>query len=601
MARKRLFRQLYLHYLLVVVLSLTLSILLAFWALGDFYYRQMTEGLKARALLVERQVRGPLAPPHAELNDLCRTLGERSDTRITVILPDGTVAADSHEDPAVMDNHADRPEVRTAFQGAVGSQTRYSHTLRKKMLYVAVPVLEGDRVLCVVRTSRPLATLGQALGQVQGRILLFVLLVALGAMGVSLVLSRKISRPMEEMKQGAMRFARGDLQSRLHVPDSEEMGGLAEALNDMAAQLDERIRTITRQRREQEAILTSMAEGVIAVDARERIISINQAACGMLGMDARKARGRSIQEAVRNAALQALITSTLAGRRKEEEPGGVVLETASGRFLQAHEAELRDAGGERIGAVVVLNDVTRLRRLEDHRREFVANVSHELRTPITSIKGFVETLLDGALQSPEDAERFLRIIARQVDQLNAIIEDLLVLSRIEHSKGPGGIKLEEARVRDVLEAAIEVCSSRAVQKDISIGLACKPGMTARIHFALLTQAVVNLLENAINFSGPGSAVQVEAEEAPDGGAVLRVRDQGCGIPAEHIPRLAERFYRVDKARSRKVGGTGLGLAIVKHIVQAHGGGLHIQSTPGQGSTFTLHIPAAPPPGGGSGE
>jgi two-component system phosphate regulon sensor histidine kinase PhoR len=588
MARKRLFRQIYLHYLFIIVLSMTLSMILVSWTLRDFYTGQVKEDLEARALLVEKQIREPLARSHEELDNLCRHLGDRSHTRITIILPSGKVVADSRKNPAEMDNHADRPEIRTAFGGKVGSRVRYSHTLQKMMVYVAVPAWERENILCAVRASMPLATVGQALEEVQGRILLFVFLVALAAMGISLVFSRKISRPMEEMKQGAQRFALGDLQSRLHVPDSEEMGGLAETLNDMAAQLDERIRTITRQRREQEAILASMVEGVIAVNAGEKIISINQAACGMLGLRAEQVQGKSVQEAVRNATLHALVASTLSGRG-EEAGGKAILETSTDRFLQANGAILRDVGGERIGAVIVLNDITQLRKLENHRREFVANVSHELRTPITSIKGFVETLRDGALQSTEDAERFLGIIARQVDQLNAIIEDLLVLSRIEQNGERSGFNLEPTKVRDVLESAIEVCSTRAVEKDISIGLSCNHGLTGQLHFPLLTQAVVNLLDNAINFSNTGSAVQVEAGEEA-GGLFIRVRDQGSGIPEEHISRLTERFYRVDKARSRKMGGTGLGLAIVKHIVQSHGGTLSIESTLGKGSTFTLRLP-----------
>jgi len=594
-AGKRIFWQLYLHFLFVIVLSLGLSFLLAFWMLRDFSYGQVEEDLRARALLIEAQVRQTLARSYAETDELCRHLGSRSKTRITVILPDGTVAGDSMNDPAEMGFHGDRPEIRAAFDGRTGSEVRYSHTVKKNMVYLALPVWDGDTILCAVRTSKPTASVGQALQELQGRILLVVLAVALAAMGASLLLSRRISRPLEEMRQGARRFAQGDLTSRLHVPHSLEMGGLALTLNEMAAQLHERIQTITRQRGEQEAILASMAEGVLAVNASERIISVNHAACGMLGMRMDRAVGRTIQEAVRNAALHTLVAKTLSGQSGGTGMGDVkdVLETSAGRYLQANGAILRDVGGERIGAVIVLNDITQLRRLENHRREFVANVSHELRTPLTSIKGFVETLRDGALRSPEDAERFLKIIARQVDQLNAIIEDLLVLSRIEQNGERNGIKLEPRKIRDVLESAIEVCSNRAVEKDISIGLACDAELTGLVHFPLLTQAVVNLLDNAISFSNPGSAVRVEAGQENDGN-YIRVQDQGCGIPQDHIPRLTERFYRVDKARSRKVGGTGLGLAIVKHIIQSHGGTLSVRSTPGQGSTFTLHLPGTPP-------
>jgi two-component system phosphate regulon sensor histidine kinase PhoR len=414
-------------------------------------------------------------------------------------------------------------------------------------------------------------------------------------MAVSLVVSKKISTPIEEMKQGAERFAGGELKTRLLVPDSEELGGLAETMNEMAAQLDARIQTITRQRNEREAILASMAEGLIAVDSQEKIISINRAACEMFGLRTPDIQGTSIQEAVRNAALHSLVAGTLQGYSGSEQEREVILDIGGKRFLQAHGAVLRDATGERIGAVIVINDITRLRQLENVRRDFVANVSHELRTPITSIKGFVETLLEGALDSPDDAKRFLGIIAKQVDHMNEIIGDLLLLSRIEQDYEPGtekpGMTLERGRIRELLESCIEVCAVKATGKDISIGLSCEKGLVAEVNRPLLEQAVVNLIDNAIQYSERGGMVQVEALKQEDEVAIM-VRDQGCGIPEEYLPRLFERFFRVDKARSRKHGGTGLGLAIVKHITQAHRGRLSVDSSPGQGSTFSIYLPAS---------
>lgn len=588
MARRRLLWQLYLNFLLVTTLSLIAALLFASWALREFYFSRIKTDLEARAVLVKKQVRRPLLRSEEDLDSLCDDLGKSSNTRITLILPSGKVTADSDEDPSLMDNHADRPEIKTAFSGKIGTEIRYSYTLKKKMVYVAIPIRERGRIVGAVRTSMPMASVGQALRGVQGRILLGVLVIALVAMAVSLAVSKKISSPLEEMRLGAQRFARGDFESRLMVSNSEEMGGLAEAMNEMVSQLDERICAITQQRNEQEAILASMTEGVIAVNSEDRIISVNEAACRMLGMEASNVSGRSIQEVIRNASLHKLVSRTLSEQRELQED--ITLEAQETRFLQAHSAVLRDAAGRSIGAVLVLNDVTQLRRLENMRKEFVSNVSHELRTPITSIKGFVETLQDGALQSPEDTERFLGIIAKQVDQLNAIIEDLLLLSRIEQNDEKNGISLQEGRIRDVLESAIEVCGSKAVKKDISIGLQCDTGLTATINIPLLTQAVVNLLDNAINFSEVGGSVQVRATEE-EKHICVSVQDEGCGIPQEHLPRLFERFYRVDKARSRKLGGTGLGLAIVKHITQAHGGTLTVTSFHGKGSTFSIHFPA----------
>jgi two-component system phosphate regulon sensor histidine kinase PhoR len=263
-------------------------------------------------------------------------------------------------------------------------------------------------------------------------------------------------------------------------------------------------------------------------------------------------------------------------------------------LLRANATILHDAGpghasGSRAGVLVVLHDVTQLRRLERIRSDFVANVSHELKTPITSIKGFVETLLDGAVDQPENAERFLRIVAAQSDRLNEIIEDLLTLSRLERDTDRAGISLQRGRVRDVLESAVGVCELKASQKNVSVKLTCDAGLHAEINPAMLEQAVVNLLSNAVKYSPEGETVLLEAAAGPTE-LVIRVRDHGCGIGPEHLPRLFERFYRVDKARSRKLGGTGLGLAIVKHIAQAHGGRATVESFPDQGSTFSLHLP-----------
>jgi len=262
---------------------------------------------------------------------------------------------------------------------------------------------------------------------------------------------------------------------------------------------------------------------------------------------------------------------------------------ANAIFVSERAIEAADTDGNRTGALVVMHDVTRLKRLENIRRDFVANVSHELRTPITSIQGFAETLLDGAIDLPEDARRFVRIMAAQSDRLNDIIEDLLTLSRLEQEVEQAKLPVQQARVRGVLEAAIGVCELWASKKDLRIELTCEDQLYVPINAALLEQAVVNLVDNAVKYSPEGAAVLVQAERSKSE-LIIRVRDHGCGIGPEHLPRLFERFYRVDKARSRKLGGTGLGLAIVKHIAQAHGGSATVESVPGEGSLFSLHLP-----------
>ena len=587
MRRKRLVWQLFPAFLLVTFLSLVAVTWYAAESWRQFYLKQTAGDLETRARLVETQLQrifSPAAGPR--IDELCKHLGKISATRLTFILPSGQVVGDSDEDPPRMDNHGDRPEVKAALQGRVGVSTRFSYTLRHDMMYVAVPLKEQDRVVGVVRAALPMAAMAQALRALYLKIALGAVGVILLVASLSYLISRRLSQPLEDLKRGALRFARGDLSRKLPIPEAEELGSLAEALNHMAEQLGDRINALLRQGQEQQAILSSMVEGVMAVDTEGRLITLNRAGAQMLGVSPEMTPNLGIQEVVKDPDLQWFVTRTLSSQEPIE--GEVVLKTDGQRIIQAHGTSLRDPQGMVLGMLLVFHDITHLRRLESARRDFVANVSHELKTPVTSIKGFVETLLGGALKEPDNAERFLRIIAQQTDRLNEIIDDLLSLSRIEQDAERGQIFLETGRIKGVLEGAIHVCEAKAKDKEITISLTCPEDLRARINAPLLEQALVNLVDNAIKFSGPGSVVQAEAERV--GAEVLiRVKDQGCGIPKEHLPRIFERFYRVDAGRSRKDGGTGLGLAIVKHIAQAHGGRVTVASSVGQGSVFSLHL------------
>jgi len=331
-----------------------------------------------------------------------------------------------------------------------------------------------------------------------------------------------------------------------------------------------------------------MVEGVLALDTHERVLTMNQAAAKLLDFALDESQGRSIQEVVRNTDLQRFIGKVLLNSEPVEDD--IILYNGEEKFIQVHGTILRDVKNRAIGALIVLNDVTRLRRLENVRREFVANVSHELKTPITAIQGFVETLLDGAIGDPKDARRFLEIIRKQVDRLNAIIEDLLSLSRIEKQAEQDEIILKKSRIRDVLEASIQICEIKSASKKIHINLICPADLYLKINALLLEQAVTNLVDNAIKYSDQGGTVHIEALQS-DAEIVIRVRDQGCGIEKELIARVFERFYSVNKGKSGKLNGTGLGLAIVKHVAQAHGGYAAAESTPGEGSVFSIHLPA----------
>ncbi|MCH8048008.1 MAG: HAMP domain-containing protein [Planctomycetes bacterium] len=588
MRAKRLLWQLYLSYLLITLAALLAIGGFASVEIRRFYLQSVNKNLHIRARLVEQQIGASLdATDIVKLQAFSNRFGETTSTRITVIAPDGKVLCDTEQSPSEMENHGNRQEVISALAGDVGQQTRLSSTLRDQLTYLAIPVERASRIIAVVRTSVHVTEVDEAVRSVQLQVAVGGLLIAVLASLLSLFVSRRISRPLETMRRGAERFAAGDLSYEMPVPKSAELGGLAVSLNKMARQLEERIGTIVQQRNEREAVLTSMAEGVLAVDSERKVLNLNRAAARLLDVDEQTAVGRPVDEIARNADVRQLITEALAGGESVE--ADLMLGTETERILAAKGAALLDQDGKSIGAVIVLDDVTQVRRLESIRRDFVANVSHELKTPIAAIKGFVETLLDGAMDDRQDALRFLKIVAKQSDRLSAIIEDLLSLAKIEQAEGVVAIEMEPHRVLDVLEAARGDTSAVAEERGVEIVVECDAELTARFNPPLLEQALANLLDNAVKYSEAGSRVHLSAENR-DGQFIIAVADQGCGIPAEHLSRLFERFYRVDKARSRKLGGTGLGLAIVKHIAAAHGGRVEVDSTPGRGSRFSIVLP-----------
>jgi two-component system phosphate regulon sensor histidine kinase PhoR len=377
------------------------------------------------------------------------------------------------------------------------------------------------------------------------------------------------------------------LAYRLPVFVSSETKLLAKTMNDMAVNLDDRMQTIIRQRNELEAVLSSMFEGVMAINLEETIISVNKVAARIFHQEPSELLNRSVQEAVRNPDFQRFIRLALLDENPREADLSFYIKDET--LLNSRSAPLKNAAGERMGILIILNDVTRLRRLENMRRDFAANVSHEIKTPLTAIKGYTETLKTGALGNPEEAARFVGIIENHTNRLIAIIEDLMKLSIIEQSTENKIIKLTECRVLPILAAAVKICRPKAEEKEIRIFCSCDEALTAKLNAALIEQAFVNLLDNAVKYSDPGSSIEIEATKN-DSEVSIAFQDHGIGIGTEHLSRLFERFYRVDASRSRKMGGTGLGLAIVKHIVIANAGNISVKSAPGKGSRFAIHLP-----------
>ncbi len=604
MKRLPVFWHIFLATLLLLACTFTITALYFSHTLKSFYYTQVEDDLKARALLIEDTIRSMVtAGDIRSLRSFCRNSGRRASTRITVIDMKGVVLADSNEDPEVMELHNTRPEFIKALSGKTGSSVRYSHTLHQDMLYVAIPfrgeVKSPDTSapqIGAMRVSIPLAVTQETLWSIEGRYAAAGMVILLAAVLGGLFLSSRLSRPLERMKETAEKIARGDME---HIPEidsspmvSEEVASLSKAMNTMALQIMERINTIDHQKNELEMVFCALKEAVIVLDNQHRILRLNRAAAELFAVSKEGSEGRSLREIARDLELNRTLEQVTSSR----EPAEIEISCmthAGQRFLNARFAVLRDREGGSAGILIVISDLTEMRRLENIRKEFVANVSHELKTPVTSIRGYAEVLLEGALDNRNDAIHFLGIIVKQSERLQAIVEDLLALSRIEQDANKGNIKLEPVNIKDIIASVMDMCEIKAGDKDIRIEYSVED-QEITANAALLVQAVSNLVINAIKYSDSNSTVYIKTymdKRGTDGEElVISVRDTGIGIGPEHLPRIFERFYRSDKARSRKLGGTGLGLAIVKHIARVHGGRAEVQSTLGKGSVFSIHIP-----------
>lgn len=415
-------------------------------------------------------------------------------------------------------------------------------------------------------------------------IMTIVLSANAGILFLYLISIISIKNRISQINQELQNFASRPQQKKLTTPSEPNLAKLTDSINQVLDENWHQITVLEHQKNELEFMVSSLDEAVLVIDAEEHILRINQAGCELFNTADDHCIGKTIQEIIRQPELHQFIRKTLAfGIPAEEE---IVLNGPETRYLQTQGKSLISENKTIIGALIVFNDITKIKKLENLRRDFVANVSHELKTPITTIKGYVETLIDDNFQDREQSVKFLDIILRNSDRLNAIIEDLLNLSRIEQEYETRQITQEKSSLNNVIQNALTACTVQAKNKQVSLTFSPKTEIFCQMNAPLIENALINLIDNAIKYSDPGKSVTIESE-IKNNHIAIRVSDNGCGIAQEYLQRIFERFYRVDKARSRKLGGTGLGLAIVKHIVQAHRGQITVESQPGRGSTFTI--------------
>ncbi len=581
--RKTILDQIYPVFLTTLLVVVALSIFITYRVFRGFQSEAFEAQLRQKSELLGLLFSAEILENDVELETLLSSLQSTQNLTVRLYGPDGQIL------PATGEPLPPPPESVVRSLLGAGAPTQRALRDRTGTVHVLEPIpgRSGPYLLAASRSERPII---EASGGLISTLVLsgFVMLLSTSVLLAHLV--NRLKRPLETLQRAASAYAKGDLDHRFQISRPQEMALLAETMNGMAEQLTSRIRAISSQRNQLEAMLSGMVEGVILVGGDGRIRTINEAACELFSVSEAEAVGQPVLAALRNSELYDFYQSAMTSDGATE--GGIQVYHDSNRFLQAHGTLLTGEGNEK-DVLIVLNDITRIKRLETIRQEFVANVSHELKTPITSILGFVETLQDGAIEEPYEARTFLDIIANHTRRLNTIIDDLLQLARLEQSEEE--LPAESVDIRELVGRAVEAYSYAARQKGITIEVELDP-LIERLegNRNLLERALTNLIDNAIKYSPSKTRVVVrtESKHAAYGrqSCAISVTDQGPGIPPIEQARVFERFYRLDKTRSRELGGTGLGLAIVKHVALIHGGTVDLESERGEGSTFIVEIP-----------
>jgi two-component system, OmpR family, phosphate regulon sensor histidine kinase PhoR len=574
------------YIILIMVIGITLFAFLSH-TMEDYMVKETRDGLFSEARLTRLIVERDLGALHQDAPRLATTIARETRSRVTLISLQGVVVGDSEvkqEDLKDLENHLYRPEVQEALKTGQGSSLRYSATLRTTMLYVALPLKPATGEGGFLRLALPLSTLKQTKEGINTILLISLLIAFAIALLLSSILSSLTTRSLREIAVAAARIGSGDFSRRIPVTSKDEAGELARIMNDMTARIQAQLESLATEKNRLDTILRGMGEGLMVTDAKGVITLVNPPFRALFGVG-NEVEGKPLIEITRHPALHEAFSLVVKNRCERLEEISLTLERE--KVLMTHWVPLMDNGAF-LGVVAVFHDISDLKRLEKVRKDFVANVSHELRTPVTVIKGYAETLLnDVKMENPEQAIRFIRVIHSHSERLADLIRDLLVLSELE--SGTMSLELSPLPVGVVARHAAALLEQLARDKGIVIDCSgIGDAVKAMADRGRLEQVFVNLLDNAVKYTpGPGN-VTVSATESGDMVSIA-VQDSGLGIPPKDLPRLFERFYRVDSGRSRAEGGTGLGLSIVKHIVQLHGGTISVSSTPGKGSTFTFTL------------
>ena len=587
MQKRSLFTKLYLPYIVLIPAILLVFGIVLSHSFKSFYLDQTANELTRVASIIKDEVTHRNIDS-LQYNSTFSNYENLTGIRITLVKYDGKVIADSKANSSSMDNHGDREEIKEAKTGKRGISVRKSPTLDVEFMYVALPIFdEQGKVQLIIRVSATIEHLNTEFRTINFKITIFLIFLYLAILISGYIFSKRIVKPLEKIETGAEKFSKGDFSEKIYSTDIKEYSILSEYLNKMAEQINENMEIILQQNNLRNSILESMKEGVVAVDDNMKIIFINSEASKILEIENDSAKGKIVQEVIRIYEIHKFIEEVLKSNESLEK--NIVIQKEKDINLQLTGAILESSDGKPMGVIMVINDITNIFTLDTMKKDFVANVSHELKTPITSIKGFLETLLSGSIDDKENAVKFLNIISKNTDRLNDIIDDLLLLSKVEQIKDARYLKFEDKNVSEIIKTAVENLSHKAEIKGIRLNLVCDEGLIFPLNSNLIEQAIINLIDNSIKYCANNSEINVSAgifEKALN----ITVADNGIGIPKEDIPRLFERFYRVDKARTREEGGTGLGLSIVKHICFVHNGTVEVESEINKGSTFIIKIP-----------